>query len=179
MAFVLPALAAVGTALGGAAAAAGTTAAVATGAGTLSTLATVAGIGGTVLSAIGSYQQNKAAQKAAEFSADQEEQAAAADKDAASAEAEDRRRRGSAARATALAERGASGIALAGTPLLVDEDIVGEIELDAARVLHRGNVSATRRQNQASLDRSTARNYGRAAPLSAGASLLGGLSKVY
>jgi hypothetical protein len=170
MAFIVPVIAAVAEGV----AAIGTAAA-----GAASTAATVAGVGGAVLSGIGAYQQNKAAQQSAEFNAKQEEQAAIADRDAADAEAQDRRRRGSAARATALAERGASGIALAGTPLLVDEDIIGEIELDAARVKHRGEVSAIRRQNQASLDRSTARGYSRAAGISAGASLLGGISRTY
>lgn len=165
MAFLLPVIGAAGAATGTA--------------GALSTLATVAGIGGSVLSAVGSYQQNKAAEASAKYNARSEEMAAAADRDAAEAEAEDRRRRGSAARATALAERGASGVALAGTPLLVDEDIVGEIELDAARTIHRGEVRATARENQARLDRSSARSYGRAAPISAGASLLGGLSRSF
>jgi len=165
MAFLLPVIGAVGTAAAGSSA--------------LATIGTIAGIGGSVLSAVGSYQQNKSVQVSAKYNARSEEMAAAADRDAASAEAEDRRRRGSAARATALAERGASNVALAGTPLLVDEDIVGEIELDAARTLHRGEAKAIGRENQARLDRASAKSYGRAAPLSAGASLLGGLSRTF
>jgi hypothetical protein len=138
----------------------------------------VAGIAGSVMSAVGASNQAKAQAQAANYNAQQQEIAAAGERDAAAADAEDRRRAGSAQRATAIANRGASGVALAGTPLMVDEDIVGAIELDAARTVHRGEVSATQRENQARLDRASAKGYKKAGPISAGASLLGGISQV-
>jgi hypothetical protein len=141
-------------------------------------LTAVATVGGAVLSGVGAYNTAQSNAQAAEYNAKQQDLAAAADRDAAAADAEDRRRKGSAARASAIAERGASGVALAGTPLMVDEDIVGAIELDAARTTHAGEVRGTQRENQAALDRASASNYRRAGPISAGASLLGGISNV-
>jgi hypothetical protein len=141
-------------------------------------ISAVAGIAGSVMSAVGASNQAKASAQAANYNAQQQEIAAAGERDAASADAEDARRKGSAARATALAQRGASGVALTGTSLLVDEDVVGSIELDASRIAHRGEVSAIQRENQAKLDRASAAGYKKSGPISAGASLLGGLSQV-
>jgi hypothetical protein len=144
----------------------------------LPVLSAVAGIAGSAMAAIGAKNTAESNANAATYNAQQGEIAAQAERDAAAADAEDRRRAGSAQRATAIAQRGASGVALAGTPLMVDEDIVGAIELDAARTVHRGEVSATQRENQARLDRASAKGYKKAGPISAGASLLGGLSQV-
>lgn len=141
-------------------------------------ISAVAGIAGSVMSAVGASNQAKAQAQAANYNAQQQEIAAAGERDAAAADAEDARRKGSAARATALAQRGASGVALSGTPLLVDEDVVSSIELDASRIAHRGEVSATQRENQAQLDRASARGYKKSGPISAGASLLGGISQM-
>jgi len=141
-------------------------------------ISAIAGVAGSVMSAIGASNQAKGQAQAADYNAKQQDIAAAADRDAAAANAEDARRRGSAARATALADRGASGVALAGTPLMVDEDVFASMELDAARIGQRGEVSATQRENQARLDRATAAGYRKSGPISAGASLLGGLSSI-
>lgn len=144
----------------------------------LPAIAAVAGVAGAALSGIGAYQQNKAAQASSEYNAEASEMAADAARDAAGAEAEDRRRKLMGQRATAIANRGASGVTFAGTPLLVDEDILGEIELDVMRTGQKGEARATELKNQARLDRMSAKSYGRAAPISAGASLLGGISQV-
>jgi hypothetical protein len=141
-------------------------------------LTAVATIGGAVLSGVGVYNTAQGNAQASSYNAKQQDIAVAADRDAAAATAEDARRRGSAARASALADRGASGVALSGTPLLVDEDTFAAMELDAARIGQRGAVSATQRENQAKLDLASAAGYRRAGPVSAGASLLGGLSSV-
>lgn len=144
----------------------------------LPAIAAVAGVAGSVLSGIGAYQQNKAAEASAKYNAKVEEMAADAQRDAAGAEAEDRRRKAMGQRATAIANRGASGVAFAGTPLLVDEDILGEIELDVMRTGQKGEARAIEHENRARLDRMSARSYNRAAPIAAGASLLGGISQV-
>lgn len=142
----------------------------------LPAIAAVASVAGGVLQGIGAAQQHRAAAQAADYNARANEMAAAAERDAAAAEGEDRRRKLMGQRASAIADRGASGVALAGTPLLVDEDILGEIELDVARIGQRGAARATQLENQSTLDRMTARSHRRAAPLSAGASLLGGIA---
>lgn len=144
----------------------------------LPAIAAVASVAGGALSAIGAYQDKKAAAAAADYNAKSGEMAAAAERDAADADAQDRRRKLEGQRATSLAARGASGVAFAGTPLMIDEDILGEIELDVARTRQKGEAKATQLENQSTLDRMTARSARRAAPLAAGASLLGGLSKV-
>ena len=144
----------------------------------LPAIAAVASIAGSALSAVGAMQQGKAAAAAANYNAKVNEMAAVAEKDAAAAEAEDRRRKLMGQRSTSIAARGASGVALAGTPLMVDEDMLGEIELDVARVGQRGAAKAAQYQNQATLDRATARSAKRAGAISAGASLLGGIASV-
>lgn len=144
----------------------------------LPAIAAVASIGAAALGGISAYQTNKANEASSEYNAKAEEMAADAKRDAAAAEGEDRRRKLMGQRATAIANRGASGVTFAGTPLLVDEDILGEIELDVMRVGQKGAAAATEHENRAKLDKMSARSYNRAAPLAAGASLLGGISKV-
>lgn len=150
-------------------------------AGGIGSIGSILGFAGTILSAVGSMQQAKAQQRAAEYNAKMAEVEAAGERDAASAEADDYRRKQRAARASATAERAASGVQLSGTPLLIDEDILGQIDLGAARIGHQGQVRATGLENEASLERAKAKNYGKAGKLamltgfaSAGSSLLGG-----
>ena len=142
-------------------------------------LSAIVGMAGTVMSAAGAMQQANAQAAAAEYNAKVADNNAKAERDAAAANAEDQRRHGSAQRATSLATRGASGVQLAGTPLLIDSNLVGEIELGAGRIGQQGEAKAIRYQNQAELDRSTAKNYKKSGSLSAGASLLGGLSRIF
>ncbi len=144
----------------------------------LPAITAIAGIASAGLAGVSAYQEKKAGEAAATYNAQASDMAAAAELDAAAVEAQDRRRKLEGQRATSLAARGASGVAFAGTPLMVDEDMLGEIELDIARIGQRGAAKATQYENQATLDRMTARNNRRAAPVSAGASLLGGLAKV-
>ena len=143
----------------------------------LPAIAAVASIAGGVLGAVGAKQQANAAAESSRYNAKANEMAAAAERDAAAAEADDKRRKLMGQRASAIADRGAAGVAMAGTPLLVDEDILGEIELDVARTGQRGAARATQLENQATLDRMAARNYKRSGSISAGASLLGGIAQ--
>jgi hypothetical protein len=144
----------------------------------LPAIAAVASVAGSALSAVGALQQSKATAAASTFNAQQADKAAKAERDAAAAEAEDKRRNLMNQRASSIAARGASGVALAGTPLMVDENVLGAIELDVARVGQRGEARAVQYENQAKLDRATARNAKRAGPLAAGASLLGGIANI-
>lgn len=144
----------------------------------LPAIAAVASVAGGVLSGIGQMQAAKAAASADQYNAKAADMSAKAERDAAAAEAEDKRRDLMGRRATSIAARGASGVTMAGTPLLVDEDVLGEIELDVARTGQRGAARATQLENQATLDRMSARNRRKAAPLSAGASILGGIAGI-
>lgn len=182
MAFLLPIAGAAAGAGAAGTAAVGAAAAGTAAAGISATgIASALGFAGTILSAMGSMQQAKAQQRAAEYNAKIADAEAHAEREAAGAEADDYRRKQRAARASATAERAASGIQLSGTPLLIDEDILGEIDLGAARIGHQGQTRATARENEASLERAKAKNYGKAGKLAmltgfanAGSSLLGG-----
>lgn len=150
-------------------------------AGGIGGIGSILGFAGTILSAVGSMQQAKAQQRAAEYNAKMAEVEAAGEREAAGAEADDYRRKQRAVRASATAERAASGIQLSGTPLLIDEDILGQIDLGAARIGHQGQTRATGLENEANLERAKAKNYGKAGKLAlltgfaqAGSSLLGG-----
>lgn len=142
----------------------------------LPAIAAVASVAGGVLSGVGQMQAAKAAASADEYNARAAEMTARAEREAADEEARDTRRKLMGRRASSIADRGASGVALAGTPLMVDENVMQEIELDVARTAHRGATKATSLENQATLDRMSAANRRRAAPLSAGASILGGIA---
>lgn len=142
----------------------------------LPAIAAVASVAGGVLQGIGAARQHRAAADAANYNARANDMAAKAERDAAAAEGEDRRRKLMGQRASAIADRGASGVALAGTPLLVDEDVLGEIELDVARIGQKGAARATQLENQSTLDRMTARSHKSAKGLAAGASILGGIA---
>jgi hypothetical protein len=153
-------------------------------------LAAVAAIGGTALSAVGAIAQGAAAERAAEaearaaeFNARIAEQQAAREREAAAVEAEDFRRREGAKRATARAARGASGVTMAGSPLLVDEATVREIALGSSRLINQGAVRGTRLEQDAELSRMsgrTARQRGKNARtagfINAGTTLLSGAS---
>ena len=141
----------------------------------------IAGAGASVLSGVmgasGAAQQARAAQQAANFQAEVQEQQAQAERDRAAVEAQDFRREGSRARAASLARMGASGtVASEGSPLLVDEAFVKELALGSARIQHGGEVRGTRLDQQAELTRAEGRSARRAGGINAGASLLSGLS---
>ena len=90
------------------------------------------------------------------FNAAVSEQLAESETERAGAEATDFRRAQSARQASSRARLAASGLALEGSPLMVDENIFSEIEFGAARLVHAGQVTATRLRNQATLLRRSA-----------------------
>jgi hypothetical protein len=102
----------------------------------------------------------------AQMVASQREQAAAQNHQAALAQAQaererqlaaqqadDYRRRQGAALAAMRARRGASGVALAGSPLLADDAAQQDTDLGAARILAGGVDRASRLEDQAAMAR--------------------------
>jgi hypothetical protein len=142
-------------------------------------LGSIFSLAGTFLSAAAAKSQADAQAEAAEFNARVREIEAQSERDVAGAKAEDFRRQEGRKRATAIAQTAASGVTLEGTPLLVDEAIVNEIELGANRVTHQGDVRATGLENQAELDRSKAKNFRKAGSINAGATLLSGFGSFF
>jgi len=145
----------------------------------LAVASAVLGMAGSVVGAVGARNEGEANANAAEYNAKVGEINAAAERDRAAVEASDYERKMSRERATAIASRGASGIDLAGTPLMVDEDIVNEIALGSSRITHEGAVKANAYENQANLDRTAAKNFKKAGKLSAAATLLSGASRAF
>lgn len=131
---------------------------------------------GTVLSAAGSIAAGQAQAEAAEFNAEVAEQQAAAERDAAASEAKDFRRREMRQVSAARAARLATGVTLAGSPLLVDSSTVREIALGSSRLRHAGEMRGNRLDNEAQLERARAKSAVTASYLQAGSSLLGGFS---
>lgn len=141
------------------------------------TLAT--GLGSAALSAASQNRKIEAQEEAAEFNASVQEQKAEQERDRAAAEASDFRRKQGARRASAIADRGASGVRFAGTPLLTDTDVIEEIELGAARIGQGGEMRATAAENTARLDRARASSLSSSRGARVGASLLGGTARAF
>jgi hypothetical protein len=94
--------------------------------------------------------------EADEFNAKVSEQQAISEEQRAGAEAHDFRRAQSARQAAQRARSAASGVALEGSPLLVDQAIFQEIEFSVQRIVHGGQVVSGRLRNQATLQRYSA-----------------------
>jgi hypothetical protein len=94
-------------------------------------------------------------------------------------EAQDYRRRQSGLLAAARARQGASGTALAGSPLLADDAMAQEIALGEARIRAGGAARASRLEEIAALDRARAASGRALGYLRAGRSLLGDVNANY
>lgn len=137
-------------------------------------------LAGSVMGAIGQMNAGKAEAQAARYNAQVNEMNAAAERDKAAVEADDFRRANSRKVASSIAARGASGVDLgSGTPLMVSEDVVREIELGASRIGHDGATKSTAYKNQATLDRAKARNASAAGRIMAGSTLLSGAARAF
>lgn len=137
------------------------------------------GLASAGVSAMGQIAAGKAQQRAAEYNAKLAENQAAAERDAAQAEASDYRRserRGLAAGRTA---RLASGVTMAGSPLLVDEATTREIALGSARIGHGGMLRGNRLEEEAELDRMSGKAAVTESYFRAGSSLLGGAASFF
>lgn len=140
----------------------------------------IALLAGTALSAFGAIQQGQAASEQGDLQADILEQEATRDRQQASADEADFRARQSRVLAERRAGLGASGVEqAAGSPLLVSEDFAGEVELAALRIRTGGEVTATRAEQQATLQRFQGRAARRAGFVRGGALLLSGAGKAF
>lgn len=93
------------------------------------------------------------------FNAKVYRQIAESETDRHAAEAIDYRRNQSANVAKLRAKQAGSGLAMSGSPLMIDETIFQEIEFSTNRIAYAGQVTRTRMENQAALfDLSAIRN---------------------
>ncbi len=127
---------------------------------------------GTLASARNQAGAQNTAAEIAQQQADRERQIAAQ-------QAADFRRRQDSALAAARARRGASGIALAGSPLLADSAAVQDIALGEANVRAGGDAQATRLEQQAAAQRAQAASGGAIGALRAGTTLLKGFNTAF
>jgi hypothetical protein len=142
----------------------------------IAALTAIATIGSTVFGAVGSIQSAGAERDAAEFNAKVTEQQAKAEREAADAEAADYRRGEMRKVSAARAMRGATGVTMAGSPLLIDESTVREVALGSARIGHAGSTRSWRLRQEAELERMRGRKAMQAGYWRAGKSLLSGFS---
>jgi hypothetical protein len=145
----------------------------------LAVLSAGLGMMGSVVQAQGAKAEAQASANASEYNAQVSEINRRAELNKAATSADDYERKMSRERAGAIASRGASGVELAGTPLMVDEDVVNEIALGSARAGYDGVTKANAYGNQAKLDRAEAKNFRAAGKRAAGATLLSGASRMF
>jgi len=136
-----------------------------------------AALAGSAVSAMGSIQKGKAEKESADYNAAVRDQQAAADRNVADTESSDYFRKEMRQRAAGIAARGASGVTMEGSPLLVDEATVGEIALGTSRIMHGGERRAKREEQEAALYRKRGENAKTASYYDAGTSLLSGFGK--
>lgn len=148
--------------------------------GTVLLISRITTIAGAAFSAIGSIRQGQAAQQQANLQAQILQQQADRDRLEAAAKEEDFRREQSRLLAKRRAGLGASGVEpAAGSPLLVSEDFAGEVELQALRIRSGGELTATRAEQQAVLQRFKGRAARSSGFTRGGALLLTGAGKAF
>ena len=137
-------------------------------------------IAGAIVSGIGAIRQGQAAQQQADFQSAIMQQQAERERLNAEAAEEDFRRRQSRLLASRRALLGGAGIeAGEGSPLLVSSDFAGETELQALRIRSGGELSATRLEQQAGLERLRGRAARTAGFTRGGALLLSGVGPAF
>jgi len=136
--------------------------------------------GGAALSAASAIQQGQIASKQANAQAALMQQQADRVIEIGKQDEEDYRRKASREMASRRAILGGSGVEIgSGSPLLVSEDMAGEIELQARRLRAGAGAEATNLRNQAALTRWGGQAEKRSSFVRAGASLLGGIGNAY
>lgn len=130
-------------------------------------------VGGTTLAISGQLQQGRAAQRAANESAAQDEYSALVEQDNALAQAQQIRRQGTTARGQTLAAAAASGVKIGqGSTLDAERQVMQDYETDASMALLTGKRAATGLRAQAELTRRAGRNARAASNISAFGTLL-------
>lgn len=147
---------------------------------------------GIGMQAYGQYQAGKSAEKQAKaeaawhaYNAEAAKKEEEAERQATAFEATQQRRVGKQVMATLRARRGATGVEMAGSPLLVAEDTAGQLALENAMIRMTGARRAARWRSQSILDIGKADMAGmrgtaarRAGTIGAGASLLSGAGMI-
>lgn len=118
---------------------------------------------GTLSAAAGQAQQARAAAAAADYRAAVAQQQAAREREVANQEAADFQRENRRRISTLRARTAGAGVRMEGTPLLVEEELAGEIARGTQRILHGGDIAAVRLEQEAELERLTARSQRRVA----------------
>ena len=139
---------------------------------------------GALAGAAGSIMQGNAAAanaladaKAHYFNAKVAEQQARNTQEGALADANDYRRLQSSRLAARRAQMGGAGVvASEGSPLLVDESILSNIEFGATRIINEGDIKSVRLRNEATLKRAQARASRRGATYARQAGYIGAVS---
>lgn len=117
-------------------------------------IALAAGLAAAAVSAGTAVYSGVQAKEQADAQAKVMRQQARYEREAAAAAEQDFRRDQSRLMARRRALLGGTGIVSStGSPLLASEDFAGEVELQALRIRHGGEVGATRLQQQAALER--------------------------
>lgn len=145
----------------------------------LPSLGTLATIGGTIVSAFSAQQQGAAAQQNAQLQAELFRREAEQRRQGSEADAEAFRKRQNRLLGTFRARQGASGVTMEGTPLMVEEDIASEAELQRLRILHGGQADESRLLTQAALQQGAGAQLRRQGNLRAGSLLLKGAGQMF
>jgi len=133
-----------------------------------------------VVGAAGAISSGMAASKQSKFQSAVMQQQADRERQEATQREEDFRREQSRLMARRRALGGATGVEMGtGSPLLASEDFAGEVELQALRLRSGGELSATRLEQSAALERAAGRNARTGGFFRAGSSLLTGAGKVF
>ena len=140
----------------------------------------IALIAGAAVSAVGSIKEGQAAKQRGGLQARILTQQATSEREQAAGREEDFRRSQSRVMAARRAGLGGAGIdPSTGSPLLVSEDIAGEVELQAQRIRAGGEVRATRLEQQATLQRLSGRQAATGGLLRGGSLLLSGAGRTF
>ena len=132
----------------------------------------------TVVSAVGSIVQGRAAQKRDESQAEISRQQADRERQVAGEQEGDFRARQRRAAAAVRAAGGARGVDISvGSPLLSAEDFSRETTIQALRIREGGAIRATRLEQQADLLRAKGRAAATSGIIGAGSSLLSGAAR--
>ena len=133
----------------------------------------------SAIGAIADLSSAASTNTAAEYSAQVSRQNAAREKQLAEFEAGRFHRRQMRAFAANRAKRAGSGLSDQGTPLLIENSVVEQIELDTEAIRRGGIARAASLEGQASLQKFKGRSAQKAAAFQAGESLLRGFSKSF
>lgn len=131
------------------------------------------------LGAMGAIAEGKAQQQAANFNAKALKQQAASERDIARVEAGDYRRAEMRKMSSARTARLATGVTMAGSPLLVDEAAIREVSLGVQRTRFGGAIKANRLEQEAQLEKMKGKAAVKASYFKAGTSILGSFGPLF